>query len=355
MFPILEINLEAIKENTKRVVRFCSSYDIQVVGITKGACGDPNVARSMVKGGVEILGDSRVQNIMKMKENNIKAEFMLIRSPMLSEIEDVVEFVDYSLNSELTVLKALSEASLETGRTHKVVIMVDVGDRREGIMPCDFVPFLREAKKLRGIEIVGVGTNVGCFSGVLPTPENQNLLKKLGEKARRILNLENPVVSSGGTVFLNLLENKRASYGVNQLRIGEGILLGTDSTGNRIIPWLRQDTFTLKAEIIEIKWKPSLPEGPIGKDAFGNTPALEDRGVRRRAILALGKQDIALKGLNPILDGIEVLGGSSDHVIVDITDSDVSLDVGDAIEFKLSYSAMLRAMTSMYVHKAYLW
>ena len=354
MFPTLEINLSAIEENARRVAEFCTSYGINVVGITKGACGEPKVAKAILRGGVQILGDSRIQNIMKMKESNVKAEFMLIRSPMISEVESVVKYAEYSLNSELKVLEQLSKASLEYGKRHKVIIMVDVGDRREGIMPNEFVPFLKEAKKLEGVEIVGVGTNLGCFGGVLPTPKNHEMLKKLTEKVKYILGIENPIISSGGTVVLNLLEGEQSSYGINQLRIGEGILLGTDSTANRTIPWLRQDTFTLKAEIIEVKWKPSLPEGPVGKDAFGNTPIFQDLGIRKRAILALGKQDTEINGLFPLSNGIEVLGGSSDHTIIDITESKVPLEVGDMVKFKLSYSAMLRGMTSPYVHKAYI-
>jgi len=354
MFPALEINLSAIEENAREVVRFCDSYGIQVVGVTKGVCGDPKIAKAMLNGGIHIFGDSRIQNIKKMRENGINAEFMLIRSPMTSEIEKVVELADYSVNSELSVLKKLSEASLEHGKPHKVIVMVDVGDRREGIMPSDFVPFFREARKLRGIEIVGIGTNVGCFGGVLPSPENHEMLRKLKEKAKSILSTENLIISSGGTVVLNLLEERQSSYEINQLRIGEGILLGTDSTGNRVIPWLRQDTFTLEAEIIEIKWKPSLPEGPMGKDAFGNTPIFEDRGIRKRAILAIGKQDTEIEGLFPLYNGIEVLGGSSDHTIIDVTESKIPLEVGDTVKFKLSYPAMLRGMTSPYVHKAYI-
>jgi len=323
MFPALEINLSAIEENAREVARFCESDGIQIVGVTKGVCGDPKIAKAMLNGGIQILGDSRIQNIEKMRENGINAKFMLIRSPMVSEIEKVVELADYSINSELSVLKKLSEASLEHGKSHKVIIMVDVGDRREGIMPGDFASFLREARKLRGIEIVGIGTNVGCFGGVLPSTENHEVLRRLNEKAKSILGVEDLVISSGGTVVLNLLEERQSSYGINQLRIGEGILLGTDSTGNRTIPWLRQDTFVLEAEIIEVKWKPSLPEGPIGKDAFGNTPIFEDRGIRKRAILA-------------------------------ITGSKVPLEVGDTVKFKLSYPAMLRGMTSPYVHKAYI-
>ena len=353
MHPLIEINLEAIQDNAKRVVNFCRAHGIEVVGVTKGVCGDPKVANSMMKGGVKILADSRIQNIRKMQEAGINAEFMLIRQPMLSEVREVVEFTDYSLNTELETLRKLSSVAEEIGKIHRVIIMVDVGDRREGLMPQDLVPFLEKAKELKGIKIVGIGTNVGCFGGVLPTVENQSLLVKLAEKARKIIGDELSIISSGGTVVLKLLEDGELPKGINQLRIGEAILLGTDSTGNRMIPWLRHDTFTIKAEVIEVKKKPSLPEGPIGKDAFGHTPTFEDRGVRKRAILAIGRQDVDIEGLKPLEKGIEVLGGSSDHTIVDVEELP-SIKVGDVLSFRPNYSAMLRAMTSEYVEKKYL-
>jgi len=349
MLPLVEINLKAIQENTKRVVDFCKPHGIEVVGVTKGVCGDSKIANSMIKGGVRILADSRIQNIKKMQEAGINAEFMLIREPMLSEAREVVEFTDYSLNTELETLKRLSGIAEEIGKIHKVIIMVDVGDRREGLMPQELVPFLEKAKELKGIKIVGIGTNVGCFGGVLPTVENQSLLVKLAEKAKKIIGDE-PIISSGGTVVLKLLEDNKLPQRINQLRIGTAILLGTD--GYRIIPWLEQNAFTIKAEVIEVKEKPSLPEGPIGRDAFGHVPTFEDRGVRKRAILAIGRQDVDIEGLTPLEKGIEVLGGSSDHTILDVEEAPTK--VGDILSFRPNYAAMLRAMTSEYVEKKYL-
>jgi len=351
MFPLVEINLKVIQENTKKFVNFCKPYGIEVVGVTKGVCGNPKVAKSMIKGGVSILADSRIQNIKKMQDMGVNAEFMLIREPMLSEARGVVEFTDYSLNTELETLKRLSGIAEEIGKIHKVIIMVDVGDRREGLMPQELVPFLAKAKELKGIKIVGIGTNVGCFGGVQPTVKNQNLLIKLAEKAKKITGEELSIISSGGTVVLKLLEDGKLPQGINQLRIGTAILLGTD--GYRIIPWLEQNAFTIKAEVIEVKKKSSLPEGPIGRDAFGHVPTFEDRGVRKRAILAIGRQDVDIEGLTPLEKGIEVLGGSSDHTILDVEES-VPIKVGDVLSFRPNYAAMLRAMTSEYVEKKYL-
>ena len=354
MFPCVEINLKNIKENTERVVDFCKKHGIEVVGITKGVCADLNIAKVMLEGGVSLLGDSRIQNVISLKEAYPSTEVMLIRSPMLSEVEKVVEYADYSLNTELSVLKKISETCKKVGKTHKVIIMVDVGDRREGLLPHHVVPFVKKAMELENIEIIGIGAQLGCFGGVLPTFENQKILVDLAEKIKSELHIDIPIISVGGSVILKLLEENSLPEKINQLRVGEAIILGTSSTDNRDIPWLRQDTLILKAEIIELKEKPSLPKGPIGKNAFGRTPKFIDKGIRKRAILAIGGQDVSVGGLIPLMKGIEVLGGSSDHIIVDVTESQTELKVGDILEFRMNYEAMLRAMTSKYVDKNYI-
>lgn len=86
-------------------------------------------------------------------------------------------------------------------------------------------------------------------------------------------------------------------------------------------------------------------------DAFGNKPFFEDRGMRKRAIVAAGKQDVRPDGLTPIDDKLIILGASSDHMIVDITDSKNKYSIGDSIEFLLDYGALLGASTSEYINK----
>ena len=354
MYPHLEIDLEKIRENTQKVIELCKKQGMEVVGITKGVCGDLRIANSMKEGGIKIFGDSRIQNLISLRKNFPSQELMLIRSPMLSEVEKVVKYVDYSVNTEIDVLKKLSQVSLERGKVHKAIIMVDVGDRREGILPSDALSFIKKAVNLKGIEIVGLGTNMGCFGGVLPTYENQKILVDLAKDTEKELGIELPIISTGGTVVLSLIEKGDMPKGITQIRIGEAILLGKSTTDERIIPWLSQKTFTLKAEIIEIKEKPSMPEGITGKNALGETPQFEDRGIRKRAIIAIGAQDVEIKGLISKDEKIDVIGGSSDHIIADVTDSPRLFKVGDILSFEINYETMLRAMLSPYVDKVYL-
>ncbi|WP_435348505.1 alanine/ornithine racemase family PLP-dependent enzyme [Haloarchaeobius sp. HRN-SO-5] len=342
--PTVHVDLDAIRENARAV---CARFDGRVVGVTKAVTGDPAVARAMLDGGVDGIGDSRLLNLARVG-GHVDAESTLLVSPM-SEHEDVVATADRSLHSEVAVVEAVAASARDRGVTHDVVLMVDTGDRREGVLPGDVLPTLRRVVDLDGVRVVGVGTNAGCFGGVLPMPEAMAEFVELVEDAEQALDRTFPVVSGGSSVTLPLVEDGTLPDRVNELRVGEAILLGTDVTRDREIPYLRGDAFTLRAEVVECRRKPSTPDGPTGHDVDGNRPDFEDRGVRERAILALGRQDAVIEDLVPLAAGVEVLGASSDHTVCDVTDAADTVTVGDTLEFRMGYRALVQAFTSEYV------
>jgi len=345
--PTVRVNLDAVRANARTVV---DSFDGRVVGVTKAVAGDPAVARAMLAGGVDGVADSRVENLRRVGER-VDAERTLLVAPMLSDLDRVVAHAERSLHTELDVVEALAARARDRGLSHDVVLMVDTGDRREGVLPEDVLPTLRRAVDLAGIRVVGLGTNAGCFGGVLPTPEAMAEFVSVVERAEDALDRTFPVVSGGSTVTLRLVEDGTLPERVNELRVGEAILLGTDVSGGRRLPYLRRDAFTLHAEVIECKRKPSTPAGPQGQNVDGEQPDFEDRGTRDRAILALGKQDTVPGQLAPLADGVAVLGASSDHLVCDVTAAgDVA--VGDRLEFRMGYRALVQAFTSEYVGTA---
>lgn len=103
--------------------------------------------------------------------------------------------------------------------------------------------------------------------------------------------------------------------------------------------------------MIEAKTKPSVPFGDRGRNAFGETITFGDRGLIRRAIVGIGRQDVFVPGLTPLLP-IDILGASSDHIILDT--KNIELKVGDEVKFTIDYGALISLMTSPYVYKKYL-
>ena len=349
--PRLDIYLDKIKNNSENIKTFCLKHGIKVVGITKGCCAITEVGQAMIDGGINIIGDSRIENLKGLKKAKLKAETMLIRIPMLSEVDRVLDWADASLNSEISVIKSLSQEALKKKILHRIILMIDLGDLREGIVPDETLQTVSEIKKLSGVKLIGIGTNFCCISGVMPTRKNLTKLAKLAEEIENNFRITLEVISGGNTSVLKLVEDDLIPDKINQLRIGIGILLGQDDVRLRNIADTYQDTFILTAEVIEVKEKPSLPQGEIGRDAFGEVPVFHDLGIRKRAILAIGKQDIHLNSLIPMKKEVNIVGASSDHLIIDINDFKEEVKVGDEVKFRLNYPALLSATTSKYINQ----
>lgn len=350
-YPCIEIDLDKITHNSKVITDLCREKGIHVAGVTKVFCAQIPIVKAMLAGGIELIGDSRLENLEKMRDLNCRK--MLLRIPMESHAEQVIKYSDISLNSELDTIKCLSAAAKKLSKVHCVILMVDVGDLREGILENDVIGTITEIIKLDNIKLSGIGTNLTCYGGVIPDSDNLGRLVEIKNEVKKELNIELPIISGGNSSSLYAVIDGTIPKGINQLRIGEAIVLGRETSFGNQIEGCHNDNFILQGEIIEIKNKPSIPKGRIGMDAFGQTPHFQDKGVLRRAIVALGRQDITVEGLMPLDERLNILGASSDHLILDITNCIKQYKVGDMVEFNMDYGCLLRAMTSPYVRKYY--
>lgn len=350
--PRLEIDLNKIKSNATTILNKCKKRNMSVIGITKSFCAYPPIVRALLESGIHIFADSRIQNIIHMKEAGINAEFMLLRIPMLSEVEKLVDYAEMSFNSENKVVKAISEEAQRKGKIHKVVMMVDVGDIREGVLPIDALDTAKQWIAMPNIQLVGIATNFGCYGGILPDKTNTSLLVGISKQIEQKTGEKMQIVSVGGTVALKMVEEGEMPEGISNIRIGEAITIGMDTSGmERLIEGTYQDAFTLFVEIVELKEKTSVPIGRLGYDAFTGVPKFVDKGIRKRAICGIGKQDLFLEALVPLLPDVEVLGASSDHLLLDVTDCPLELEVGSEVSFGITWANMLRLTTSPYVAK----
>jgi ornithine racemase len=346
MYPRVEIDLKKLRSNVDQMVSRCRKQGIEVAGVIKGCTGIPQCAKQFEDGGCSFIASSRLEQLQDAKDFGIQLPFMLIRVPMVSEAAEVIRLTDISLNSEITVLKALNDEAIHQGKIHQVILMVDLGDLREGFWSRDDLldAALLVENQFKGLELAGVGTNLGCYGSINATPEKLQELVDCAELIEGKIGRTLRYISGGATTSLPRVLEGNMPKRVNLLRVGEGILLAKDlrDLWGLDMSFMYQDVFVLKAEVIEVKDKPSHPVGEIMFDAFGFKQEYTDRGIRRRALLALGKVDYAFPDMiYPRDKGVEILGASSDHTIVDIEDAKREFKVGDIMTFDLCYATIV--------------
>lgn len=352
MRPILKVDLNKIYKNAKIVKSTLDKYDVDITNVTKLHGCNKTIIKTLIKAGITKFGDSRIDNLKNIYE--LDCEKWLIRIPRISESEDIVKYCDMVLVSEYDTVKAINEASQKINKIQNILLMFDLGDLREGYFKEEDI--LKNAKKILNLENIclkGIATNLTCYGGVLPDKENLSKLVKINKMLEENLNIKLPIVSGGNSTSYTLFRENNPVKGISNIRIGDTIYFGRDCTYRKHIDGMIKDAFTISAEIVEIKDKPSIPIGNRGFSALNSKPEFEDKGIRKRAILAIGKQDIDLD-MFPVDEKCNILGASSDHLIVDITDSNKEYKIGDTMEFYMYYTATLRAFTSKYVDKEFI-
>lgn len=348
--PRLEIDLDKIHSNSRCLVEALAARGVSVTGITKAGLGSPAIAHAMLRAGVTSLGESRVASLARLRQSTVSTTLRLIRSPMLSEAERVVEHADISFNTELVVIRRLSIAAQAAGTVHGVLLMVELGDLREGIMPEDLATTVEETLRQPNLTFAGIGTNLACRSGVLTDANNMAELSALADSIEAQFGVSLGTVSGGNSASLEWALSGADTGRINELRLGEAILLGRDPTNRRPIAGLHMDAFTLVAEVIESKVKPSMPVGALGESTFGVVTDPQDRGNVHQVLLAIGHQDCDPYGLSVTLD-LSISGATSDHLVVEC--GEIALQVGEEVRFEPNYGTLLRAMSSSCVAKVW--
>lgn len=329
--PRIEVDLDRIRRNARQLVNRLGRRGIAVTGVTKGVCGHPDVARAMLGGGVPRLADARLSNVERMRAAGIEAPIVLIRTPMHSEAERIVRICGTSLNTDFGVVEALAGAARRAGRVHRIVLMVEMGDGREGVRPSELVCLARRVVALRGVALAGIGANVACLSGRAPEPAAMDRLSALAAETERACGIVLEIVSGGNSASLGRLPGAGAGMRTNDLRLGEAILLGRDPITQQPIEGLFTDAFVIVAEVIESRAGTPPPRLALETDIVRSGTSL----------LALGEQDTDTGGLS-MPRGLMRLGSTSDHLVLRTCGK--GLVVGAEIRFQPDYSAMMRAM-----------
>jgi predicted amino acid racemase len=257
------------------------------------------------------------------------------------------------MNSEISTIEALNLEAKKQNKIHKIVLMIELGDLREGILPKDIENYVDQIITFENIKLEGIGVNLTCYGGVIPTPTNLGILEEIANLIESKYSIVLNIISGGNSSSVDLLLKDRLPKKINNLRIGEALIFGRETAYGNDLEGFFSDAVSLEVEIVELKEKDSIPTGEIGMNAFGEKPVFKDLGKMKRAIVAIGRQDVDQGNIIPCDRNISIIGASSDHLILDVTDTVSNYQVGDIISFSLNYGGLLQVSTSKYVNKCF--
>ncbi|MCC2589803.1 alanine racemase [Chryseobacterium sp. MFBS3-17] len=351
---IVTLNTKKLRENFIFLNRLFQQKNIEWSIVTKVLCGDETFLNEVLSLPINEFCDSRISNLRKIKELNPHAQTVYIKPVPLTSADEILQYADVSFNTEAETLALLSEKAVQAGKVHKIVIMIEMGELREGVVRSRLLDFFNKIDGLPHIEVVGIGTNLTCMNGVLPDYEKMRELKECKDEIEANFGVKIPYISGGASVAVPLIiDNKMPPY-INHFRVGETLFFGTNVYDDSLIGEMHQDVFTLHAEIIEIKTKPNIPEGTLGSNLSGEQKDFTEQQRREkttRAIVDVGLLDLSPSNIRAKDENLKIAGSSSDMMVLDLDASDCEYQVGDFIPFRINYMALLRLMSSDYVEK----
>lgn len=346
------LNREKLQSNYNYLNQIFSEHQIEWGVVSKVFCGSKTYLNELIKLGVKQICDSRITNLKIIKSLNPTIETVFIKPPAKRYIASVIKYADASFNSEFETIKMLSDEAVKQSKIHKVIIMIELGELREGVMREEFIEFYEKVFELPNIEIAGIGTNLTCMYGVLPSQDKLLQLCLYEQLIEAKFNKVIPYISGGTSVTIPLISKGLLPKDVNHFRVGETLFLGTDVYNSAPNPEMHQDVFKLYAEIIELREKPMVPDGDLGHNLSGNFLEFdEENGSSHRAIIDIGLLDVEESHIQPVNKALKIVGSSSDMMVLDLGENTENYKVGSQIEFDLNYMGILRLMNCDYVDK----
>lgn len=350
----IELNRKKLQHNYQQLDKLFKANNIEWGIVSKVFCGSRPYLQEIINLGIRQICDSRITNLKIIKSIDPGIETVFIKPAAKRYISSVVKYADASFNTEYETIKMLSQEAERQGKIHKVIIMIELGELREGVMRDDFVDFYAKVFDLPHIEVAGIGTNLTCMYGVLPNQDKLVQLCLYEQLVEAKFNKTIPYISGGTSVTIPLIERGLLPQAVNHFRVGEALFLGTDVYNSQPNPALNQDIFKLYAEIIELREKPMIPDGDLGHNLTGDKLEFEHEpngDTSYRAIIDIGLLDVEAEHIFPTSPHIKIVGSSSDMMVLDLGSEFRNYRVGSLIEFDLSYMGILRIMNCDYVDK----
>lgn len=350
----LKMNRESLKHNYNFLKSLFHSKDLDWGVVSKLFCGNELFIQELINLGIKEIHDSRISNLKIVKKLDPSVQTVYIKPPAKENVDEIVSCADVSMNTEFFTIKLISDEAARQNCIHKIIIMIETGDLREGVMGDDLIEFYSECFDLPNIEIIGIGTNLNCLHGVLPSQDKLIQLSLYKQIIELKFDRKIPWISGGTSVTIPLILNSQIPKGVNHFRIGETLYFGLNLFDEEVIPGMKKDVFEFAAQVIEINKKPMLPIGELGANPQGDIMEVDTALYGKthcRAILDVGLLDLDPKYIKPVDKGLKFVGASSDMLVLDLGENENKHKVGDMMQFELKYMGALQLLNSDYIEK----
>ena len=350
----IKLYRDKLASNYQHLSRLFAEHDIEWAVVSKMLCGNRAYLEELIGLGSRSICDSRISNLATVKDIDPDVETIYIKPPAKRSIEDVVRYADVSFNTERYTIELLSAEAGRQGKVHRVIIMIELGDLREGIMGSHLIEFYESILKLPHIEVVGIGANLNCLNGVMPSEDKLIQMSLYEQLIEAKFNVSIPWVSGGTSVIIPLLLRGQVPSGINHFRVGEALYFGNNLITEEPMEGMHTDVFKLFAEVIEITEKPKVPIGYLGENPSGESFEIDEDDYGKssyRAILDIGLLDVDASYLLPDDEKLQFLGASSDMIVLDLGDDYDRYKVGDLVSFNLKYMGALNLLNSDYIEK----
>ncbi|HQV06012.1 MAG: alanine racemase [Chitinophagaceae bacterium] len=351
---ILKLYRKKLKENYLFLDKLFRKHGIEWGVVSKLLCGNKLFIKELYDLGIRELHDTRISNLKVLKQTAPDIQTVYIKPVPKKSIASIIKYADVSFNTSLSTIKLLSKEAKRQDKLHKIIIMVEMGDLREGVMGEQLVEFYKNVFRLPNIEIIGLGTNFNCLNGIMPSVDKLVQLCLYKQLIEVKFDRKIQWVSGGTTVAIPMLLKKQIPKGVNHFRVGEALFFGKDLFTGGVIKNMNKDVFRLYAEVIELYEKPVVPTGQQMKNPSGKIPEFNEADFGKktyRAIIDVGLLECNPRFLFPEDASIKHIEASSDMLVLDLGRNENNYKVGDMLCFQLNYMGVLGVMNSNYVIK----
>lgn len=346
----LTVNLSALRSNLVRVVQFCEARNLDLLLVTKVVQSRGSILSALGEG-TRRVADVHASNFEALDPQRHPVRAIL--RPTFGDATTVARLATRVFVSDPRLARVLGEAreALVPGHPLEVILMVETGDLRDGIPWDDLPGVVRSLAAVPGLDLRGLGTNLGCLAGAVPDQASLTRMADHLNSVRRQTGHPLPEFSLGGTVFWDVLEKGPIPPEFTELRIGEAVFFGWNTSLGGPVRGLSPSVFRIDLEVLEAwdKQVSAVPEGPVGYNAFGSMTTQSLTGRRKRAVLDGGGNLVPLAALTPLDPGCILVGETHEYTVVDCQDSTRAVEPGGFLRFRPGYEAVARSFLSPFL------